>query len=64
MAFAKVGPEAENLFPYAVFQTGKIYRAMEEYKRMADHFERYLGRTDLPEKTKEKRGPLLDWLGL
>ncbi len=61
VAFAKVGPEAENLFPYAVFQTGKIYRAMEEYKRMADHFERYLGRTDLPEKLKKSEA--LYWTG-
>ncbi len=61
VAFAKVTPEAGNLFPYAIFQTGKIYRAMEEYERMADHFERYLARTDLQQKPRKSEA--LYWTG-
>lgn len=45
-AFARVGPEAGSLFPYAVFQRGKIYQAMEDYERMEQHFRDYLARPD------------------
>ncbi len=41
-AFAGVGPEAGPLFPYAVFQRGKILRALEEYDLMIRHFQDYL----------------------
>ncbi len=61
VAFAKVTPEAENLFPYAVFQTGKIYRAMEEFERMAVHFETYLAGADL--EIKLRKSEALYWIG-
>jgi len=45
--FNQVGPEAKGLFPYAVFQRGKIFRALERYDLMADHYTAYAQRTDL-----------------
>ncbi len=61
VAFSKVTPEAGRLFPYATFQTGKIYRAMEEFERMASHFENYLTRTDLPANSRKSEA--LYWTG-
>lgn len=60
-AFATVGPEAGRLFPYAVFQVGKIHRAHEDYAAMAGHFAAYAGRTDLA--FHPRLGEALYWLG-
>lgn len=46
-AFASVTPEAAGLFPYAIFQRGKIFQALERYDLMIEHFSRYVERTDL-----------------
>lgn len=61
LAFRQVGPDAGGLFIYAVFQTGKIYRAMEEYERMAAHFTEYVSRTDLELHPRVSEG--LYWIG-
>ena len=64
-AFKSVGPEAQSLFPYAVFQIGKIYKARagawetehpeqsrEQYRLMIEHFQNYIERDDIPEKQR------------
>lgn len=40
--FTKVSPEAGSLYVYAVFQRGKILRALEQYDLMIRHFQNYL----------------------
>ncbi len=59
--FAAVGPAAGRLFPYAVFQIGKIHRAREDYEAMASHFAAYARRTDLD--FHPRLGEALYWLG-
>lgn len=60
-AFREVGPEALNLFPYAVFQVGKIHRALEDYDRLADHFRDYVERTYLAAHPRVSEA--LYWVG-
>ncbi|MGE9296230.1 MAG: tetratricopeptide repeat protein [Puniceicoccales bacterium] len=50
--FASVTPEAGPLFPYAVFQRGKIQQALGEYDLMVTHFADYVRRDDVPEKVR------------
>lgn len=59
--FAQIGPQAGRLFPYAVFQVGKIHRALEDYGAMAEHFRGYVERTDLD--PHPRRAEALHWLG-
>ncbi|MFP4356967.1 MAG: tetratricopeptide repeat protein [Puniceicoccaceae bacterium] len=61
-AFAQVTPEAGGLFPYAVFQRGKIFKALERYDLMIEHFSDYLERDDI-EGTKPRISEALYWLG-
>jgi len=61
-AFAQVTPEAGGLFPYAVFQRGKIFKAIERYDLMIKHFSDYLDRDDI-EGTKPRISEALYWLG-
>lgn len=54
-AFYAVTPEAGGLYPYAVFQIGKIHRALEDYGAMVSHFEGYLRSGDggaVPQQTE------------
>lgn len=60
-AFASVSPEAGGLFPYAVFQRGKIFQALERYDLMERHFREYLAREDLPVNARVSEA--LYWLG-
>lgn len=60
-SFRKVTPEAEQLFPYAIFQIGKIYRAYEYYDKLLEHFNEYLDRDDLEEKPRVSEA--LYWIG-
>jgi len=60
-AFAQVTPEAAGLFPYAIFQRGKIFKALERYDLMIDHFSEYLDREDL--ELKPRMSEALYWLG-
>ncbi len=59
--FAEVTPEAGGLFPYAIFQRGKIFKALERYDLMIDHFREYIDREDL--ESKPRVGEALYWLG-
>lgn len=60
-AFGKVTPEAAGLFPYAIFQRGKIYQALEDYDGMISHFSEYLEREDLP--INARLSEALYWIG-
>ncbi len=60
-AFASVPPEAGALFAYAIFQGGKIHRALEAPGEMARHFEAYLARRDL--SPHPRRAEALYWIG-
>jgi len=59
--FAKITPEADALFPYAVFQRGKIQQALESYDLMIEHFTDYVRRDDVPEKVRVAEA--LYWIG-
>ena len=71
--FASIQPSAGHLFAYAVFQTGKILRAVagaedreaearaELLNRHIEHFENYLAREDVP--LKERISEALYWVG-
>ena len=59
--FAQVTPDAGNLFPYAIFQRGKIFKALERYDLMVEHFSDYLNRDDLT--VKPRISEALYWLG-
>lgn len=59
--FAAVPPEAAASFVYAVFQTGKILRAEEDYASMVAHFTAYAARTDLP--AQPRLSEALYWVG-
>ncbi len=60
-AFARVTPDARRLFPYAIFQTGKIYRALEDYEKMSAHFQYYVEREDIADKPRVSEA--LYWIG-
>ncbi|WOO42351.1 tetratricopeptide repeat protein [Rubellicoccus peritrichatus] len=60
-AFHRVSPEAEGLYTYAVFQRGKIMRALEEYDLMIEHFQEYVDSEDVPQKVRVAEA--LYWIG-
>lgn len=60
-AFHSVTPEAEGLYTYAVFQRGKIMRALEEYDLMIEHFQEYVDSEDIPQKVRVAEA--LYWIG-
>ncbi len=59
--FARVTPEAEGLFTYAVFQRGKIQKAMGAHELMIEHFTDYVRRDDVEEKPRIAEA--LYWIG-
>ena len=59
--FAEISPASKNLFLYAVFQVGKIFRALEDYDELISHFEAYLRDDDLG--TKQRVSEALYWIG-
>ncbi|GHC12666.1 tetratricopeptide repeat protein [Cerasicoccus arenae] len=59
--FARVTPKAGPLFAYAVFQRGKIQKAMEAYDLMIEHFTGYVRREDVPDKVRIAEA--LYWIG-
>jgi len=74
IAFKSVGPEAKGLFPYSVFQVGKIHKSragawkdehpvesQRELDDMIEHFQHYLNRDDIPEKARVSEA--LYWIG-
>jgi tetratricopeptide (TPR) repeat protein len=60
-AFARVTPAAEGLYPYAVFQQGKIFRALERHDLLIRHFTSYL-REEEP-RPLPRRSEAVYWLG-
>ena len=60
-AFARVTPAAGNLYAYAVFQQGKIFRALERHDLLLRHFSTYLREGDT--RTLPRRGEALYWMG-
>lgn len=50
--FSKVTPEAGPLFAYAVFQRGKILSALGEWELVIEHFDGYVKREDISDKTR------------
>ena len=60
-AFARVTPAAEGLYPYAVFQQGKIFRALERPDLLRRHFSAYL-REEEP-RPLPRRGEAVYWIG-
>lgn len=61
VAFSQVTPEAGPLYPYAVFQTGKIHRAREDYPRMVAHFNAYVTRAAA--EYRPRLSEALYWIG-
>ncbi len=59
--FARVGPDAGALFTYAVFQRGKIQKAMEAYDLMIEHFTDFVRREDVEDKVRIAEA--LYWIG-
>ncbi len=59
--FARVGPDADALFTYAVFQRGKIQKAMGAHELMVEHFTDYVRRKDVKDKTRIAEA--LYWIG-
>lgn len=70
--FASISPRAEHLFVYAVFQIGKILRAVagaedregsrkETLRAHREHFDNYLARDDLSARTRISEA--LYWIG-
>ncbi len=72
--FASIRPSAGPLFAYAVFQTGKILRAVTGAEDRAEtrtdvlashleHFEHYIAREDIPLRRKSRLSEALYWIG-
>lgn len=72
--FASIQPSAGHLFAYAVFQNGKILRAvasaedrMEQRAAMLDahleHFQHYANRDDITLRAKTRLSEALYWIG-
>lgn len=59
--FASVPMEVPASFVYAVFQTGKILKAENDYDAMVAHYARYAGRDDLPAQPRISEA--LYWIG-
>ena len=51
-AFAHIPTSSAPLFTYGVFQTGKVYRALEDYEALIDHFKQYVSAEDIQPKTR------------
>lgn len=51
-AFDQIPPEAGPLFTYGIFQSGKIYRALEDYDAVIEHFKDYVDLEHVPAKTR------------
>ena len=60
-AFKQVPPDATKLFDYAVFQTTKIYKAMERYDLLREHLQAYIDREDSEERPRVSEA--LYWIG-
>jgi TolA-binding protein len=59
--FARVGPKAGSLYPYAVFQIGKIYRVSENHDKLIAHFTAYADGADAA--PRPRLAEALYWIG-
>ncbi len=59
--FNTIVPESQVLFHYSIFQIGKIYRVLEDYKGLINHFEWFIHRGDISEKQRVCEA--LYWIG-
>ncbi len=59
--FETIPVSNQNLFLYACFQIGKIYRAREQYEQMEQHFRRFLDMSEFDGKARTSEA--LYWLG-
>ena len=60
-AFEQVPPGNIKLFDYAVFQTTKIYKALEQYDLLRKHLQAYVDREDSGKRTRVSEA--LYWIG-
>ena len=60
-AFQQVSDDQAQIFDYAVFQTTKIYKALERYDLMQDHLETYVHRSDATKRPRVSEA--LYWIG-
>lgn len=60
-AFKQVPPDDTALYDYAIFQTVKIYTALERYKLLRQHLQAYIDRDDAPERPRVSEA--LYWIG-
>lgn len=60
ITFQSITPEAGSLYLYALFQVGKIYKALQEYSPMIVHFEAFVKDEDAP---RVRLGEALYWIG-
>ncbi len=59
-SFQAITPEAGSLYLYAIFQTGKIFKALEEYSKMIAHFSAFAQNDEAP---RLRIGEALYWIG-
>lgn len=60
-AFKQVPPDDTALYDYAIFQTCKIYKALEHYDLLRKHLHRYMDRDDANERPRVSEA--LYWIG-
>ncbi|MGB0745320.1 MAG: tetratricopeptide repeat protein, partial [Opitutales bacterium] len=60
-AFRQVPPEDAHLYDYAVFQTAKIYKAIERYDLLREWLHTYIARDDA--KQRPRISEALYWIG-
>ncbi len=60
-AFNQVPSDDTKLFDYAVFQTAKIYKALEQYEFLREHLQTYINRKDSSERPRVSEA--LYWIG-
>jgi tetratricopeptide (TPR) repeat protein len=60
-AFNQVPSEDTKLFDYAIFQTTKIYKALENYNLLREHLQAYIDREDSSERPRVSEA--LYWIG-
>lgn len=60
-AFQQVPADEARLYDYAVFQTAKIYRALERYDLLRKHLETYIAREDANKRPRVSEA--LYWIG-
>ena len=60
-AFRQVPSDETKLFDYAVFQTTKIYKALERYDSLREHLQAYIDREDSGKRPRVSEA--LYWIG-